>query len=320
MLGQFYTTNAKYILQNLLNIFPQSVSVIDPFAGQGDLLRFFKNGEGYDIEPKNKKIIKRDTLLKPLNYENKWIITNPPFLAKNKNSDKTIYEKYNLDDLYKISLKTLIGCEGGIIILPVNFFSSLDFKIRKEFLSQYKIKRVNIFEETVFDDTTYTICAFNFIKSDNIKQNILFTFYPTKNEKTFTLKESENYMFGYEIYNLQESEIIVNRLLKGEKYNSKIFLKAIDDTQKINLSINDNIFYGKKSDRSYATIKFNYNFTLNEQKIIVDCFNNKLNYYRKKYNSLFLSNYRDNYRKRISFKLAYKIISNCILENNLTKK
>lgn len=80
-LGQFYTTNYDYIFQNLL--IPKYVkNIIEPFAGKGDLLEFIKNFgeykvECYDIEPKSKNIIQRDTLMYPPKYTEKFIITNP---------------------------------------------------------------------------------------------------------------------------------------------------------------------------------------------------------------------------------------------------
>ena len=134
-LGQFYTKNANYIIGNLINDIPCDAYIVDPFCGEWDLLNAFdnKNKTGYDIDPKNEKTIKIDTLLKPPNYDKKWVITNPPYLARNKNSNKEIYDKYKLDDYYKIALKTVMDCDGGILILPLNFFSGDDFKIRKEF-------------------------------------------------------------------------------------------------------------------------------------------------------------------------------------------
>ncbi len=54
-LGQFYTTNYEYILQNLK--VPRKIkNIIEPFAGNGDLLKFLGdkeyNIECYDIDPK----------------------------------------------------------------------------------------------------------------------------------------------------------------------------------------------------------------------------------------------------------------------------
>lgn len=40
-LGQFYTTNYEYILQNIF-IPDNVVNIIEPFAGNGDLLNFIE--------------------------------------------------------------------------------------------------------------------------------------------------------------------------------------------------------------------------------------------------------------------------------------
>ena len=104
-LGQFFTTNYKYILQNLS--IPQNITdIIEPFTGNGDLLNFIDhkekyNIECYDIEPKKDFIIQRNTLINPSIYNDKFIITNPPYLARNKSKDKFIFDKYNMNDLYK---------------------------------------------------------------------------------------------------------------------------------------------------------------------------------------------------------------------------
>ncbi len=46
-LGQFYTTNYEYIL-NGFNIPPNVDKIIEPFIGNGDLLKFI--GDGYSVE------------------------------------------------------------------------------------------------------------------------------------------------------------------------------------------------------------------------------------------------------------------------------
>lgn len=326
--GQFYTTNAEYITNGLLSVFEKKYIVIDPFCGKWDLLNLIENKKyGYDIDPQNNLTIKQDTLKNKIDFSGKWVITNPPYLARNKSKDKTIFDLYQTDDLYKASLLSIIGCEGGIIILPINFFSGRDSNTRREFLSKYNILKVNVFEETVFEDTSYTVCAFSFVKKDNKGQNIPFIFYPNKKEFSFYLGEENEYTIGNEIYNLKQSNVKIRRLLKGEdKPNSKIFLNAIDTGSKdgfIKLSITDFPFYGKNTDRAFATIVFNIDFSLEEQKLIVEKFNEKLNKYRNKYNSMFLTNYRNSTsitsRKRISFKLVYSLLSNIILENGLNR-
>ncbi len=323
-LGQFYTTNSSYITQNLLNIFPKNAEVIDPFSGNWDLLNLLKENTliGYDIDPKNVNTIKMNTLSNPPSYINKWIFTNPPFLAKNKNKDKSLYNIYNTDDYYKIALKTISDCNGGIIILPLNFFCSQDVNIRKEFLSNFLIQQVNVFEEQVFDDTNYTVCSFSFIKKENFYQNINFTIFPEKKNIELLLKDQYGYTIGDKLLFLKKSNVKISRLLKNQIPNSNIFLKAIDSSsinKDIGLSIKEH-YYGKNTDRTYATICFSKEFSIIEQKLIVDKFNEKIKELREEYYSLFLTNYREFGRKRIGFDLAYNIISNIILENSLDKK
>lgn len=323
-LGQFYTTNSEYITQNLLEVFPKNAIIVDTFVGEGDLIKLVSNEtEYYDIDPKIEGTIERDSLLNPIDYTGKWVFTNPPYLAKNKNKDKTIYEKYDTDDLYKASLITILGCEGGVIILPLNFFSSDNGDIRDIFLSKYEVIKVNVFEETVFEDTSYTICAFSFIKKDNIEQTVNFTFFPSKEELNIKLLKSSKYKIGSEIYELKQSTTKIGRLTLGNpKPNSKIFLKAIDtgtEEGMLGLSISEEAFYGKNTDRAFATIIFDRDFTEEEQAFLVEEFNKKIAKYRQKYRSMFLTNYRNSTkilaRKRISFRLVYSILSNIILEN-----
>jgi len=323
-LGQFYTKRAEYIVENLLKIYPIGSIIIDPFAGENDLLNLVSNKHkiiGYDIQPKKYNIIKNDSLLNPISYNNKWIITNPPYLARNKNKDKIIYDKYQVNDLYKASMKAINGCNGGIVIVPLNFLCNKDNDFRKWFLSQNEIKRINIFEEQVFDDTAYTVCSFSFIKKENTSQFINVVFYPSGQKERFFIDYKNGYKIGSDFYNLIEnkSNIKVSRLLLNETSNSNIFLKAIDTGSKngiIKLEINKNYYYGKQTDRAFATIKFSKKISIKNQALICKSFNNILNKYRKKYHSLFLTNYRNSTkhlaRKRISFNTAYSLVGHIL--------
>ena len=110
-LGQFYTTNYDYILQNLY--IPENIiTIVEPFAGNGDLLNFIKNKDNYkiecyDIEPKKDYIIKKNTILDPPDINNSFILTNPPYLARNKSNDKELFDKYKTNDLYKCFIEIL---------------------------------------------------------------------------------------------------------------------------------------------------------------------------------------------------------------------
>ena len=329
-LGQFYTTNYEYILSNMK--IPSNVkTIVEPFVGNGDLLNFIKNKtnynlEIYDIDPKITDTIKRDTLTNPPDYTDKFILTNPPYLARNKSKKKDLYEKYKCNDLYKCFIINIISnvCQGGIIIIPLNFLSSIrkaDIELRKSFLEKYSVKIINIFEEQVFDDTSYAVCSIYFVRKHNneINNNIKTYIYPSKKEMNISLTSENNYTIGGEIYNLpQNSKYIVERATKKTKGNiTNILLKCIDDN--INSQLGFKIVSDEKkfidntknlSARSYATLVINKSLTLEEQEYLVDKMNKFIKEQRKKYNSLFLTNYRESNtiaRKRISFDLAFKI-------------
>jgi hypothetical protein len=357
-LGQFYTTNYEYILQNL-NIPSSITNIIEPFAGNGDLLNFINKEnidenidentnkyfiESYDIDPKNANIIQRDTILNPPDYNNKFIITNPPYLARNKSDNKIIFDKYQQNDLYKCFLIELTQnkCLGGIIIIPLNFWCSIrknDIELRQKFINVYDILIMNIFEERVFDDTSYTVCSFQFQlknNTDNIinitntaktTNNIKCFIYPSKLEINFELNKNNNYTIGGEIYNLkQNSKTKIERLTKNNKnseFKTNILLKCIDDSidNKICLSIvkDENIYIDTTpnlSARSYASFTIEPKISSEDEEKLVNNFNLFLNEKRNKYNSLFLTNFRESNsiaRKRISFGLAFEII-NYLLE------
>ena len=358
-LGQFFTTNSDYILQRLVEVLPQDESLIcvDPFAGNQDLLKWVKRHrhlaarEAFDIDPKSEDVEQRDSLLNPPNLTGRWVVTNPPYLAKNKCKDKTIFEKYEVDDLYKASLKMLGGfghdtkCEGGVIIVPVNFFSDRDKSLRQWFFEQYAITFVNVFEEQVFEDTSYIVCAFGFRKivpsmvtkhdsalsrdaAGHIKQRIEFNFF-RGGKKFGTNRWRTSYDNGY-LVGSQFFDTInrfskdwtpgIRRLAEDQPvpedwFVSRLYLRAIDtgsDNGRIGLELRDEPFMAKCSDRTFATIVAEKSFSPEEESFIVEEFNRRLEEHRKSHQSMFLTNFRNSSktysRKRIDFMAAYKLI------------
>jgi hypothetical protein len=331
-LGQYYTTNHEYILQGME--IPSNVKkIIEPFTGNGDLIEYIENKknkyeiECYDIEPKHNYIIKKNTIETPPDYNNKYLITNPPYLARNKSKDKKLFDKYKVNDLYKCLIKEILTntCMGGILIVPLNFWSSIrisDIELRKLFLEKYTIILLNIFEERVFDDTSYTICSFQFeLKIKNNKNNLNIMVYPSKKNILTELNNENNYIIGGSIYNLKSKNIhkITRLTTKNlKKLNTNILVKCIDDNseKQICLSlVNNNQIYiddtPKQTARTYATLIIEPKIDITKQKQLVDKFNEYINTHRKKYNSLFLTNYRESNdiaRKRISFDLVYSIV------------
>jgi hypothetical protein len=333
LLGQFMTTNQGYILQNLY--IPENITnIVEPFAGKGDLLSFIQNPtkymiETFDIDPQLDETVKQDTITNPPDYKNKFVITNPPYLARNKSSYKELYDKYNVNDLYKCFLAELLTENtpvGGIVIIPLNFWSSTrknDIQLRKRFLEKYKIIQLNIFEEQVFDDTTTTVCSFQFelIPSSD---PISITIFPIELIMSVVLSELNHYTIGGEIYNLPTSQEYSITRITRKNYTTNgltnILVKCIDDNSEntINLSMAD-VYVDEtpnQSARTYATLVINPPISRGRQEKLVVDFNHFLDAYRENYHSLFLTNYRESKdiaRKRISFELVYKIVGHLLL-------
>jgi len=323
-LGQFFTTNYEKILRNL-SVPSHVKNIIEPFAGAGDLLKFIKDRpdivfECYDIDPKQDFIIEQDTLQNPPCYDNKFVLTNPPYLARNKCQDKRYFDQYKTDDLYKCFMKqiTLSGAIGGIVIIPINFWCPIrkaDMKLRKDFLEKFHVIHLNIFEEQVFHDTTYSVCAFQFERKRTNDDRINVSIYPTEKHFSVKLSTLNHFLIGGDIYNLERTHSYqIARLTKHnkDKQHTNILLKCIDDEKPIGMNIvkTANVYVDETpntSARSYATLVINPPISLEQQECVVSRFNTLLQRYRNDYHSLFLSNYRENQRKRISFDLAYHI-------------
>ncbi len=324
-LGQFYTTNVDYILQH--TSVPKDVPIIEPFAGNGDLVRWagVPGIECYDIDPKHSYIVRRNTILDPPTYTGKFVLTNPPYLARNKSANKTAFDKYDTNDLYKCVFQEWIQTAdnrpiGGILIVPLNFWSSIrksDVELRASFLRLYSIAQLNIFEESVFDDTSTTVCAFQFWAGPSTGP-IPVCIFPKNTRIQFEFSEQNAYTIGGEIYQLPtRNRHTITRLTSRnmDKPHTNILVKCIDDsaTRRIGWSYDTNPYIDKtpnQSARTYATLVITPPISEETQKKTVEECNRLLDAFREKYNSLFLANYRESKdiaRKRISFDLVYLI-------------
>lgn len=339
LLGQFMTTNVSYILARLPPP-PENLPVMEPFCGNGDLVdwlgrnRLGRNRLGrsdpqkveeYDIEPKRPTTIPRDIFLDPPNYAGKFVLTNPPYLARNKAPNKTYFEKWGQNDLFKCFLAQLIADppQGGIVIVPVNFFCSIqasDIQLRRRFLERFAILDVNVFEEQVFHDTSYCVCSFAFAKKPNPTDGGCFSMvvFPSETRLRVNLSSENNYTIGGEIYQLgRSSEFSITRKTwkNAELPSTRILVKCIDDgdlpEQRIRASIQDDDLFSdttpNTSNRSYATLVILPEISLEQQETLVAEFNRFFNEQRDKYHSLFLTSFREFSRKRVSFELVYRI-------------
>jgi hypothetical protein len=328
--GIFLTTNAENITHDMS--IPDDVKIIEPCVGNGDLLRLINNHhvESYDIRDMsnldifNKSNISftvRDILKNPPSYENKFVLANPPYLARNKATDKKVFNIYNENDLYKCFIKTLINDNpiGGILIIPLNFWCSVrksDINLRKLFISKFNIIRFNMFKTQTFDDTTYTICSFQFEKSIGNGTGIFDIVSDDGMVSHIKLSQNNNWIIGGEIFQL--SNIGFSRATKKniKEHNTCLNVYCIDNKEKIRMEYSQTINFVDNTknltSRSFMTIVSPITLTMEEQKHVSLKWNEYLNIHRNKYQSLFLPNYRDKFRKRIPFDLVYKIISHVI--------
>jgi len=269
-LGQFFTKNSNYIL-NGLEKYIVDQNIIDPFVGGGDLLMWAKeNGaksiKGYDIDNRyidNKKTFLNDSLNNGGIYN--FVLTNPPYLNINK-ATKEIKEKYfkkfNFEDLYQISLFSILNSNEGIVIVPINFLSAENSKkIRNVFFSKFEIIEMNYFKHQVFPDTTYNVMAFYYKKKENIFADrflIKTHIYPDNKIINIELKRDFDWTIGGEFrkeIEKQENILGVYRLTDEDIKNHNGPVKISASYNHIDMRLNIGV-----SKEIYKLIKSNILF------------------------------------------------------------
>src|SRR3989344_1284065 len=335
-LGQFFTINSDYIL-NGLDKYVRNKTVVDPFAGSGDLLMWAeKQGarkvRGYDVDKKlvdNKNIFLNDSIRTPHFY------------------------KFSFEDLYQISLVSILNSDEGIVIVPINFLSAENSKkIRDIFFGKFRIVEMNYFKQQVFPDTTYNVIAFYYRKKTAIHNSsfaIKTSIYPDRKSVSIQLDKQYHWTIGGKIRTLingQQNVLGIRRLVESDIKSGPIKIKAaynhVKDVREFRISkdvhgiINSNLIllkaidsgtpngkialenireYGveclisKPSSRHMIQLIFDTPIPVRQQKQIIDKFNKEINKLRDNHLSLFMTNYRDNDRKRISFDFVYKFIN-----------
>lgn len=319
-LGQFYTTHD--IIQFDI---PVCQTYIEPFVGQKHLINLIRQQhptsiiEMYDILPTCDDIIQQDTLLHPPSYANKYVITNPPYRARNKCPDKTIFDKYGHNDLYKCFIQQLINdpCEGFIIIIPSNFWISVrDYQLRKKLCETYRLQAIRIYEYPTFDDTGISVSV---VKGSFNKDNNLTAIYIHKNEQdvVYYVIDLENNDFTYKFkVSSQKSEYTVSRWTSKNKDHpdrTNIRIKCISSSEPIRADyVDDTELYlddtPKLSARTYLTLIISPWIDEHMQKELVRSFNNILS--TEDHGSY----YREGCRRRLTFNEVFAIVSR-ILSN-----
>jgi hypothetical protein len=152
-LGQYFTKNQLWLDDLTINFLGEYDRVVDPFAGDGDLLKLFPNTLGYDIDPTLNWQINDSLLSIPKGDGGDVCVTNPPYLAKNWAVRRKLVDTYRYfealpeyDDLYQLAIKQcLLSFDKVVAIVPETYISASHFKDRLSF--------VNIIEGEMFSDT-----------------------------------------------------------------------------------------------------------------------------------------------------------------------
>lgn len=336
--AQFFSTKAPYIFNGFP--LPPTSHVVEPFAGRGDLIEWVRSCgftgqiDAFDIMPQHPYIIQQDTLRIPPIYKDKWIITNPPFIARNKTtSHKDLFNEHETNDLFKVFLMNVVDADavGGYIIIPLNFISSvrpIDISCRSKFFSKYQTIRINMFEEDVFDDTSCTVIALWFCKiekPDAPNKPFLMVRYPSRDQCMFTFDTQNKWLIGGSIYSEINTLITVCRATPDLAPNTNLKFTAIDSGKadgRIALEYTDKVYIGKDSSRTFATLvigglPIGTVLTNDLQQEIVEKFNEMFEKHRTQYWSLFLTNYRESKeyaRKRAPFTLCYLLVQKILHE------
>jgi len=212
-------------------------------------------------------------------------ITNPPYLylgyiRKNSNTHQylKLFEGINqgYQDLYQIAMINDLrsDLENIIYIIPSNFLygASVSNKFRIDFLMNYNINKMIIFETKMFEYTGTNICIGFFKKKKENKfedQEFLGLKFKKSNksiEKLYRLKPEFKYRAGYEFDVFSKNYRAINPLkikyylLKEEvqRNNGSNEIKVIDANDykknaytKITLHLNDNLKEKIKSNILY---------------------------------------------------------------------
>jgi len=254
--GQFFTTNSDYILQGFEG-FVKNKEITDPFAGNQDLIKWVRDNDckkvvGFDCDKRyvdNRNVLNNDSINFPQRY--RFVCTNPPYLHKNKADPKTKERFFsgthsNFEDLYQVSIFSILNCEEGILIVPLNFLCAENSKkIRDLFFDKFEIVKLSIFSEQVFEDTTYNVISFYFRKKkDNSKRiKIPATIFPEEKQITFTIERKYNWQFGGDFINRiknTQNHLGIFRLteeyLKSGEYEVELAFQNIKDKKLLRTS------------------------------------------------------------------------------------
>ena len=332
--GQYFTKNNPFYLNSFkewFQLIPKKEKLLEPFAGTNNLLKMINEIYGdfefgsFDIDPpkenffKISKIIKQDTLKNmPEGYD--FIITNPPYLAKNSSTRKGFswHKDNKYDDLYKFCLEKMLDKYNFIAaIIPESFIVANIF--------QDRLYGVISLTQEMFSDTDCPVGIALFVDRKTKKENKIF-------ENDFKIWQMEEYLgTKNELYERsQKSLLSTNRtkVIFNDK-NGKIGLLGVDNTKESTIKfirgehINSNNI--KMTSRAITRISIGYDLNNKDLDKIILKANQILSDYRKDTKDVFMTAFKGlrqdgKYRRRLDFATAEKILNKSLEDLDLRHK
>ena len=241
--GSFYTEKETWLTLPVDNFIRQALergvhSVLDPFAGDGHLLKLAENRygvptSGFDI--KGYKGCVNDSLFEIPNIDEALIITNPPYLTNYSARRKRVfgavakYFEFGYEDLYQLALdRCLRSARYTVAIVPETFVNSS--------FPKDKVVLCNILTESPFNDTDNPVCV---VCLDSQKADVDYDLYI---DDRFATKNSQ--LLKYKSASAHKFKIVFN------DPSGNIGLKAVDGTKagdKIAFVKGDDFHYPRES-------------------------------------------------------------------------
>jgi len=338
-LKQFFTHEYE-VLKPFINTYAKNINfnhIIDPFAGEGHLLRLVENKRvtAIDIDPDVKPdIIANSFTSIPKQSDETIIITNPPYshrhiLQKQDQRHYKIVTEAGYTDLYEYAIKRVIDqCQNlhMFALIPENFIASRTVKLRAEIYK--RIRAIQIHELSTCQDTDQPTIMIYLAPTECNQTDLWLSatrigaikikpdgFRPTiqcrNNYVEFGIKEGQS-------QKCRDNSILLQATDGGTPDNRIKLMRVSDHFKGMKHFIN------KISDRAYIQIVPHKVMTEDQINILIIYFNKWVDNWRKSTHGLGLTSFRSNVarnginfrRKRIDFKLA-RLIINYIIEHHI---
>ena len=185
---------------------PAGSMVIDPFARDGALLNWLGEGYitlGYDKEPKQPRVFRKDCIANRPTYAGTYVIADPPWTPRAEEPDNPLFGQIGVDNLYKAFIRSLIKSPplGGIIVVPISFLTGTrdsERARRKEFFTLFKPLRFNVSEQVRREQQILVIAfaARSYIAQQlrSADEDWLIHFQPSAEQRILTIA-NHNYQY-----------------------------------------------------------------------------------------------------------------------------